>query len=227
VESAGIRWAIAIVDPQTIDRIGKFRANMRAMEMAAHCLVNPNRQSLRRLPNVSALHKGSYVVYGANDPPQEEEEEEGRPSPKSRCLSHSVDRRNASCNYYALVDGGKNRIPRNMPCPAEGIVKGDNREYVIAAASILATVTFDRLMVEYDSLVDGCGKYGFAKHRGAPTSLHLRKIQLHGVCPIHRRSYQPMKSMKFDAEGRILDPGPMEYKQFPVKDNVRVLIRWT
>ena len=51
--------------------------------------------------------------------------------------------------YYALVDG--NRVPRCMPCPAESVIKGDDKEFMIAASFILAKVTQDRLMNDYDS----------------------------------------------------------------------------
>ena len=66
------------------------------------------------------------------------------------------------------------------------IIKGDAKSVSIAAASILAKVTRDHMMVEYDSLYP---QYGFAKHKGYGTKAHLDAIREYGMCPIHRRSF--------------------------------------
>lgn len=73
-----------------------------------------------------------------------------------------------------------------MPMKQVGIVKGDAKSVSIAAASILAKVTRDRMMVEYDSLYPG---YGFAKHKGYGSKMHIEAIQEYGPCPIHRRTF--------------------------------------
>ena len=66
------------------------------------------------------------------------------------------------------------------------IIKGDGKSVSIAAASILAKVTRDRLMMEYDRLYP---EYGFAKHKGYGTKAHMDAIRKYGLCPIHRRSF--------------------------------------
>ncbi len=66
------------------------------------------------------------------------------------------------------------------------IVKGDAKSISIAAASILAKVTRDHMMVEYDALYP---EYGFAKHKGYGTAVHIKAIKEYGPCPIHRRSF--------------------------------------
>ncbi|PNV63866.1 ribonuclease HII [Clostridium sp. chh4-2] len=66
------------------------------------------------------------------------------------------------------------------------IVKGDAKSISIAAASILAKVTRDHMMVEYDELYP---EYGFAKHKGYGTAVHIKAIKEYGPCPIHRRSF--------------------------------------
>ena len=66
------------------------------------------------------------------------------------------------------------------------IIKGDAKSLSIASASILAKVTRDRLMVEYDSLYP---EYGFAKHKGYGTKVHIEAIKEYGPCPIHRRTF--------------------------------------
>lgn len=66
------------------------------------------------------------------------------------------------------------------------IIKGDGKSVSIAAASILAKVTRDHLMMEYDRLYP---EYGFAKHKGYGTKAHMDAIRKYGLCPIHRRSF--------------------------------------
>ena len=84
---------------------------------------------------------------------------------------------------YAMIDGNR-RPPLDIPC--EYIVKGDARSMSIAAASILAKVTRDRLMLEY---AEKYPEYAFDKHKGYGTKLHVEKILEHGPCPIHRLSF--------------------------------------
>ena len=70
--------------------------------------------------------------------------------------------------------------------PYEAIIKGDAKCYSIAAASILAKVTRDRIMREWDNVYP---QYGFAKHKGYGTAQHIAAIKEYGLCPIHRRSF--------------------------------------
>lgn len=88
----------------------------------------------------------------------------------------------------ALVDG--NRLPRDLPCPAEALVKGDAREPAIMAASILAKVARDDYMRELEHRHPG---YGFALHKGYPTPEHLDALQRLGPCDQHRRSFAPVR----------------------------------
>ncbi|MDD5138992.1 MAG: ribonuclease HII [Verrucomicrobiales bacterium] len=88
---------------------------------------------------------------------------------------------------HALVDG---RPVRTMRVPQTAIVKGDARSYSIAAASVLAKVTRDRLMLEYHAQFP---EYGFAEHKGYGTVKHLAAIEEFGACPIHRKSFAPLK----------------------------------
>ena len=91
---------------------------------------------------------------------------------------------------HALVDG---RPVKTMLVPQTAIVQGDARSYSIAAASVLAKVTRDRLMLEFDRQWP---KYGFAEHKGYGTEQHLAAIAAHGPCPIHRRSFAPLKPVQ-------------------------------
>ena len=70
--------------------------------------------------------------------------------------------------------------------PYESIIKGDAKCYSIAAASILAKVTMDRIMREWDKIYP---QYGFITHKGYGTAKHMEAIREYGLCPIHRRSF--------------------------------------
>ena len=129
--NAEIRYAIAVVDAATIDRINILQATHRAMNGALAQL---------------------------------------QPQPE-----------------HVLVDG---RPVKSMALPNTALVKGDARSYSIAAASVLAKVTRDRMMLEYDAQFTG---YGFAEHKGYGTPQHLAALAERGPCPIHRRSFAPLK----------------------------------
>ncbi len=85
---------------------------------------------------------------------------------------------------YALVDG--NRVPKGIKIPCETVVKGDAKSASIAAASILAKVTRDRLLLEYDKEYP---QYNFKKHKGYGTKEHTDLILEYGPSPIHRMSF--------------------------------------
>jgi len=88
---------------------------------------------------------------------------------------------------HALVDG----LPvRTLRLPQTAIVKGDARSFSIAAASVLAKVTRDRTMRRFHEQYPD---YGFAKHKGYGTAKHLAAIEKFGACPIHRKSFAPLK----------------------------------
>lgn len=88
---------------------------------------------------------------------------------------------------HALVDGNP---VKSLLVPQTALVKGDARSYSIAAASVLAKVTRDRLMAKADELWP---EYGFIRHKGYPTPEHLAALAQHGPCPIHRRSFAPLR----------------------------------
>jgi ribonuclease HII len=97
---------------------------------------------------------------------------------------------------HVQVDG--NRCPRlahGLGCTVEAIVRGDGRIPSISAASILAKVARDAMMVAMDARYPG---YGFDRHKGYPTAEHLAALASLGPCPIHRRSFRPVSA---SAEG--------------------------
>ena len=133
---ADIRWAVASVGPDMIDRINILQAAHRAMNLALAQL----------------------------QPPPE----------------------------HVLVDG---RRVKTMTFPHTALVEGDARSYSIAGASVIAKVTRDRMMCEFDRLYPG---YGFAEHKGYGTPHHLAAIQALGPCPIHRRSFAPFRAVEME-----------------------------
>jgi ribonuclease HII len=135
-----IRYGIATVDAETIDRINILQATHQAMNLALAKLL---------------------------------------PAPE-----------------HVLVDG---RAVKTMRFPSTPLVKGDCRSYSIAAASVLAKVTRDRLMRKFDLAYPG---YGFAEHKGYGTAQHLAAIASLGPCPIHRRSFAPLRTVEQDLFGQ-------------------------
>ena len=88
----------------------------------------------------------------------------------------------------ALIDG--NRVPGDLPCRGQAIVRGDASEAAISAASILAKTERDRIMCALDLIHPG---YGFLKHKGYPTAEHFESLRRLGPCPQHRRSFAPVR----------------------------------
>ena len=95
---------------------------------------------------------------------------------------------------HVLIDGLRIRW---LPYPQTSLVDGDCKSYSIAAASVLAKVTRDRIMVELDKVYPG---YGFAEHKGYSTPQHYTAINRLGPCPIHRRSFAPFRAVERELE---------------------------
>ena len=92
--------------------------------------------------------------------------------------------------FHALIDG--NMIPRGLTCPAAAIIKGDAKSLSIAAASVVAKVTRDRLMVD---LAQQHPQYGWDRNMGYPTKTHLQALLDFGITPFHRRSFGPVRKI--------------------------------
>jgi ribonuclease HII len=95
---------------------------------------------------------------------------------------------------HALIDGLRIKW---LPYPQTALVEGDCKSYSIAAASVLAKVTRDRMMVEFDRKYPG---YGFAEHKGYATPKHYAAIKERGACAIHRRSFAPFRPVETELE---------------------------
>jgi ribonuclease HII len=89
---------------------------------------------------------------------------------------------------YVVADGRD--VPKGLACPGKAVIKGDARSVSIAAASIVAKVTRDRMMARAGLVFPA---YGFAKHAGYGTAQHRKAIETNGPCPLHRMSFRPLR----------------------------------
>lgn len=96
---------------------------------------------------------------------------------------------------FALIDG--NLLPKGLTCAARTVVKGDARCQSIAAASIVAKVERDRIMVDLAQQYPG---YGWEKNAGYPTKAHLAALLNIGLTPVHRRSFKPVHNILYQAD---------------------------
>jgi ribonuclease HII len=103
------------------------------------------------------------------------------------CRLNNKRERDIKKDIYVLVDGN---IDPGLPYKTALIVKGDSKSFSIAAASIVAKVTRDRMMCTYDKLYPN---YGFSRHKGYGTRYHLKAIRKYGPCRIHRKSFAPIR----------------------------------
>ncbi|MEE1187059.1 MAG: ribonuclease HII [Acutalibacteraceae bacterium] len=103
-------------------------------------------------------------------------------------MNRAINGLDVKCDF-ALIDG--NRVPKDIPCECETIVKGDSESMSVAAASVLAKVTRDRLVLQLDEKYP---QYNFKKHKGYGTKEHIEKIKEFGPCEIHRPSF--LKNIK-------------------------------
>ena len=112
---------------------------------------------------------------------------------------------------HVLVDG---RPVKSLRFPHTPLVKGDCRSYSIAAASVIAKVTRDRMMRALDRCYPG---YGFAEHKGYATPEHLAAIARLGPCPIHRRSYSRFHPVELELFEEGMSSAPSTSVSHPIK----------
>lgn len=181
-DAAGVAFAACVVAPGTIDEVNILEATMLAMDSA-----------VQRLSSKLLSGKGPAGSSSSAEAPR------GAPPPLALSPARPL---------AVLVDG--NRLPPQLAkmdksAPpssstssssklfhARAVVKGDAKCLAIAAASVVAKVTRDRLMREASAKWP---EYGFEGHKGYGTAAHVAAIRRHGPCEIHRRSFEPIKSM--------------------------------
>lgn len=162
---------VGIIGPETIDRVNILGATFLAMRAALTDLqqTTNNFQQERRRQEVSVIpaKAGIQVSSDALDPWAKPEDDK---------------------QWVILIDG--NQVIPNISLEQEAIVNGDGLVRSIAAASIIAKVTRDRLIVEADQLYPG---YGLAEHKGYGTAVHMAALRKLGPSPIHRMSFRPVQ----------------------------------
>lgn len=126
--------------------------------------------------------KENAVAYGIGFADEKEIDEINILQATYLAMRRAYDNMQKACDYV-LIDG--NRMPP-MPVPGETIVKGDAKSPSIAAASILAKVSRDRVMLEYARQYP---EYHFEKHKGYGTKVHVKALHEFGPCPIHRKTF--------------------------------------
>ena len=107
-----------------------------------------------------------------------------------RAMEKAVEQLRSTIQPDALLVDGRNKLKTSLI--QSSIVGGDHQIASIAAASIVAKVARDKLMMELDKTWP---QYGFAKNKGYPTARHLEALASHGECPIHRKSFKPVKQV--------------------------------
>jgi len=112
-----------------------------------------------------------------------------------KAMKNCLQKLNLSPRFYSksilLIDGNK-ILDRNLPFRQKTIVKGDNKIFSIALASIIAKYIRDQKIIR---LANRFPQYKFEKHKGYGTQLHLHLLKKYGVCPLHRRSYKPIYNL--------------------------------
>ena len=128
------------------------------------------------------LLKKEVISFGIGETSSEQIDEKGIAWSVFEAMRQAIGKLSVTPDLI-LVDAF--RIP-DITIPQINIIKGDAKSASIAAASIMAKVTRDRLMEEYDEKYPG---YEFGKHAGYGTKAHMDAIQKHGMCPIHRKTF--------------------------------------
>jgi ribonuclease HII len=176
-----IVYEVSIISHEEIDRINILQASMLGMSNATRGVL----AKLRAMKMKPVSLPGSATMTATS--------KKGKKSSNKPVLeenNNSTDNDNDwEATFIGLVDG--NHVPKDYPLSSvKPIIQGDRKIYTIAAASILAKVTRDRLMVE---LHEKYPIYNFQQHKGYPTAAHRAILLQHGPCEIHRRTYAPVK----------------------------------
>lgn len=165
---------VGMEDVATIDRVNILQATFLAMREAVFRVMSGKQRGARIIHNKGrTMHEERQAMDGEK---------------RMRCGEHvMLDKRSEKQDILLLVDG--NRVIPEMPYAQEAVVKGDSLSFSIAAASIVAKITRDRLMRELDAAYP---QYGFAQNKGYGTAEHLLALRRFGPTPVHRRSFAPV-----------------------------------
>ncbi len=160
-----------------------------------HSLRDSKQLTPQRREELFGLIRDDGISFGVGVVPHDVIDERGI-APASRLAMRGAIKQLPVAPDFLLIDYVR---LSNVRIPQRSITKGDSLSLSIAAASIVAKVTRDHIMVELDGQYPG---YGFARHKGYGTSEHLEMLQRLGPCPLHRRTFAPVQ-MVSSAAGRL------------------------
>jgi len=167
-KNSNIKWGLGRVSEKVIDKINILEATKLAMEKAV--------KNLNCKIDHPSRAEAKRTTFSS--------------SPSLLLRKSSVGEDERKFIDQLILDGN---MKINLPIPQKSIVKADEKVFSVALASIIAKVTRDRLMSKYAKKFPA---YGFEKHKGYATKLHLAKLKKHGPCKIHRKSFRPIKTCK-------------------------------
>ncbi|CAE7198373.1 rnhB, partial [Symbiodinium pilosum] len=187
-----IAWSVAEASVTEIDSSNILQASLSAMAKAVRGL------------SASAMESLVVLVDGCNRPPEllAAGEKWTRLSQRDR---EALKNQTKLSRWFAQKEKQEKEEPWR-PKDVEAVVEGDGRVPSISAASVLAKVYRDRRMEALDEVHPG---YDFKTHKGYGTEAHLKAIKLHGICPEHRRSFEPVRQALV-TEGQGLEPTKRE-----------------
>ncbi len=162
---SGIKWGIGKASEKVIDKINILEATKLAMEKAIKNLE-------KKLQKFLVAKKSDRFFQRQNSGGY-----------------HSIDFKSYHSVDFLILDGN---FIINLPIPQRSIVKADEKVFSCAVASIIAKVTRDRIMERYHKKYP---QYGFDKHKGYPTKLHLKMLKKYGPSKIHRKSFGPVRNL--------------------------------
>jgi ribonuclease HII len=180
-----IVYDVSIISHEEIDRINILQASMLGMSNATRGVI----AKLRAMKMNPVSPPGSATTTTAKSKKGKKTTNKTVVENNSNGIANNDNAVEWESTFIGLVDG--NHTPKDYPLVSvKPIIQGDRKIYSIAAASILAKVTRDRLMVE---LHEKYPIYNFQQHKGYPTAAHRAILFQHGPCEIHRRTYGPVK----------------------------------
>ena len=199
ITTPGVLWHAAVISPAVIDTINILQATMLGMKVSTEhviyckCSIDGH---VPLLPFVLPILTACAYLVDLRSHNEGCDKRSWRRS--DVCVFHtsdvqeSIEAVHEQCGSVstasALIDG--NRVPAELKIEAKAIIKGDGSEYCIAAASILAKVTRDRIMRRYHEQYP---QYNFIQHKGYGTAAHMAAIAQHGPCEIHRMTFRPIR----------------------------------
>lgn len=185
-----------------IDEVG--RGPLAGPVVAAAVILSPKNRSVwlaqvrdskklspKKREFLSECIRREALAVGVGEVPQERIDDRGIVAATKMAMCSAVKELAVPADFL-LIDA---LVLSEIDLPQKGIIRGDNISLSIAAASIVAKVYRDRIMDDYDSLYPG---YGFARNKGYPTAEHIKGLRNLGCCPIHRRSFAPVRRIEED-----------------------------